>query len=166
MNRRLTRLLAICLVGLLLSFFGAFPVSAAKPTVDPFGSIHTEFLSCGSFDAITTFGVDGKIVLFSDDAGKLVRVDTHFQLALSAQNSESGKIFNARTGKFLVREDLLNHTGGEVGLISQLVIPGQGHVSLRAGRIISDDKGDIIFEHGRNQEGDLVQALCFVLAQP
>jgi hypothetical protein len=107
-----------------------------------------------------TFSAD--VIFFYDAAGNLVRSINHLQLR--GTDSANG-VSLAENANFTHTFDFTTGTNGDLGLQTQVIVPGGGTVLIEAGRVLSDEEGNLQFVAGKHQliAGD-VSAYCAALS--
>ena len=108
-----------------------------------------------SFDATRT------VTTWYDDAGTPVRRLVHGDIPGTLTNLSTGTTLQT-IGVRVIRIDLVTGTSTSTGTNVHVVLPGEGTLSIGAGRFVIDDQGDIVSEHGRLDE-ELSDELCAVL---
>jgi hypothetical protein len=161
------RLLLILLVTLLtLTLFTS--ALAAKPE---FFTVHVddtyEVGECDGFTIINHEEGKAKFSTHFDQDGNFVMNIGRFSLRHTLSNSVTGKsLFSPDVGidKFTIHQDG-SATLAVIGLITRIVVPGEGLVFARFGRlVINADTGETIFEAGRWDDfADLIPVLCSAL---
>ena len=161
------RLLLVCST-ILLSLALFTPAFAAKP----------EFITIPVDDTFTAGECDGFSVI-ERVQGK-VKVSTHFDqngnfVMEIARFSLRHTLSNSVTGASLSSPDVgidmtvINQDGSGtiavIGIVSQIVVPGEGPVFRHLGRIVFDiNTGEVVFEAGQHDDfADLLPALCSAL---
>jgi hypothetical protein len=139
------------------------PAFAQQPTFEHFGGSFTEVddETCGFPITIEeTFSAD--VIFFYDAAGNLVRSINHLQLR--GTDSANG-VSLAQNANFTHTFDFTTGTNGDLGLQTQVIVPGGGTVLIEAGRVLSDEEGNLQFVAGKHQliAGD-VSAYCAALS--
>jgi hypothetical protein len=168
MNASGYRRLTVVVLTLLLIFSSITPAFAAKPEFITF-QVDDTFVTreCDGFSIIEH--VEGRIkvsVHFDKDSNfamQVVRV--HLRHTLS--NSETGVSLttpDVGIDKITVHKDG-STTVAIIGVVARIVIPGQGLVFARIGRVVIDaNTGESIFEAGQQDDfAKLIPVLCSAL---
>jgi hypothetical protein len=136
---------------------------AATPTFQQFQGSFTDVdtQTCGFPVTIDqNFAVD--VQFFYDQQGNLIRSLAHIQLGGTA--SANG-VSLPDTADFTHTYDFTTGINGDLGVTTHVIIPGGGTVLINAGRVLSDDQGNLLFVAGKQQaiSGD-ISAYCAALA--
>ncbi len=164
MGRALRR--AAILAGLAaVSLVGANAPSAlaSAPTFQHFQGSFTDMdtETCGFPITIhENFATD--VQFFHDQQGSLIRSLAHIQLR--GTDSANG-VSLSDTADFTHTFDFSTGVNGDLGVTTHVIIPNGGTVLIAAGRVLSDDQGNLLFEAGHDPviSGD-IPAYCAALA--
>jgi hypothetical protein len=85
----------------------------------------------------------------------------HADIPGTLTNLETGTTLKT-IGVRVLQVDLVDGGSTSTGTNVHVVLPGEGTLSLAAGRVVVDDEGEIVSEHGR-RDADLTPALCEAL---
>jgi len=154
----LASLAAVGLVGV-----NAPSALASAPAVQQFQGSFTDVDSqtCGFPITINeNFTVD--VQFFYDQHGNLIRSLAHIQLR--GTDSANG-VTLPDTADFTHTFDFTTGINGDLGVTTHVIIPHGGTVLIDAGRVLSDEQGNLLFVAGNHQviSGD-VAAYCAALA--
>ena len=163
-SRRLLLIVLITLLNLSL-FTSAF---AAKPEFITF-QVDDTFVTgeCDGFSIIEH--VEGRIKVSAhfDKDGNFAMQVVRVHLRHTLSNSETGVSLttpDVGIDKVTVHKDG-STTVAIIGVVARIVIPGQGLVFARIGRVVIDDNtGEAIFEAGQQDDfANLIPVLCSAL---
>ena len=163
--RKLLFLLLITLLTL-IPFTSAF---AAKPVIFTIQVDDTfESGTCDGFTVIEHVEGTIKISTHFDQDGNFTMELIRFSLRHTYTNSETGEtLFSPDVGidKVTVHQDGAV-TIAVIGIVTRIVVPGEGLVFAHLGRIVFDAfTGEVIFEAGRHDDlANLLPVLCSALA--
>jgi hypothetical protein len=140
---------------------------AAKPDFFTFQGVFVYEYECDGFNVIHNEDVWAKFSFHTDKNGNLVMIIGRFNIKHTFNNSVTGKsLFSPDVGidKFVFHPDG-SATQAVIGLITHVILPGEGQVFARHGIIIMDlDTGETIFEAGQWDDWDnLIPTLCSAL---
>jgi hypothetical protein len=139
---------------------------AAEPETETFQEEGTDVLAnCGGFQVLDKFVVDVRQTTFVDSAGNPDYARVHFTFHDFFYNSKTGEGF-AETNTVNVVFDLQSSATEGSGLSYHVTVPGEGVVLLDAGRLETDEAGEIVFAAGPKQVhlGEDTDKLCEALA--
>ena len=161
------RLLLVCST-ILLSLALFTPALAAKPEMFTIPVDDTFVIEgCDGFSVIEH--VQGKVKFSThfDKNGNFVMEIARFSLRHTYTNSETGaSLFTPDVGidKTVINEDG-SGTTAVIGIVSRIIVPGEGPVFRHLGRIVFDvNTGDVVFEAGQHDDfAGLLPALCSAL---
>jgi hypothetical protein len=136
---------------------------AATPTFQQFqgSSTDVDTQTCGFPITVNeNFTVD--VQFFYDQQGNLIRSLAHIQLR--GTDSANG-VSLLDTADFTHTYDFTTGINGDLGVITHVIVPNGGIVLINAGRVLSDDQGNLLFVAGKHQviSGD-ISAYCAALA--
>ena len=140
--------------------------SAAKPEPKTIHEEATELIAdCGDFQVLTDYVADFRYLTFFDSAGNPDYARVHFTFHDFFYNSNTGEGF-AETNTVNVVFDLQSSATEGSGLSYHVTVPGEGVVLLDAGRLETDEAGEIVFAAGPKQVhlGEDTDKLCEALA--
>jgi len=102
------------------------------------------------------------VQFFSDQRGNLIRSLAHIQLR--GTDSANG-VTLPDTADFTHTFDFTTGINGDLGVTTHVIIPNGGTVLIDAGKVLSDEQGNLLFVAGNHQaiSGD-VSAYCAALA--
>jgi hypothetical protein len=102
------------------------------------------------------------VQFFHDQQGNLIRSLAHIQLR--GTDSANG-VSLPDTADFTHTYDFTTGINGDLGVITHVIVPNGGTVLINAGRVLSDDQGNLLFVAGNHQaiSGD-ISAYCAALA--
>ena len=157
------RLLIVILITLLtLTLFTS--ASAAKPEIITI-PVDDTFVAgdCDGFSVIEHVQGTIKVSTHFDQNGNFVMEIARYRLRHTLSNSETGaSLFSPDVGI-----DMQDGSGtlAVIGLVSRIVVPGEGVVFARVGRIVFDlNTGEVVFESGQQDDfANLLPALCSAL---
>jgi hypothetical protein len=136
---------------------------AATPTFQQFQGSFTEVdtQTCG-FPITVNENFAADVQFFYDEQGNLIRSLNHIQLR--GTDSANG-VSLLETADFTHTYDFTTGVNGDLGVISHVIVPSGGTVLIDAGRVLSDDQGNVLFAAGKHQvlSGD-ISAYCAALA--
>ncbi len=165
--------LALAGVLALLALAGAAVVapaaSAAPPTMST-TELHRHidpFATCAGFRVIGDFDVVRQDTIYYDEQGTPVRERIHARYTGTLTNAVTGQAVSDN-GSRLIFLDRQEGTTAWAGIVLKVVVPGQGLVSLDAGRVVFNADGSIAFEAGPHHDlaNDQFAALCAALGAP
>jgi hypothetical protein len=116
---------------------------------------------CSGDTIHASFDVTRAVTTFYDDAGNPVRRLVHIDIPGTLTNLSTGMTLQTM-GVRVIRIDLLTGVRTSTGTNVHVVLPGEGTLQLAAGRVVIDDQGNIVSEHGRLDE-PLTDELCAAL---
>jgi hypothetical protein len=153
----LASLAAVGLVGV-----NASAALASAPTFQQFQGSFTEVDSqtCG-FPITINQNFTTDVQFFYDQQGNLVRSLAHIQL----RGTDSANGVSLRdTADFTHTFDFTTGINGDLGVTTHVIIPNGGIVLIDAGRVLSDEQGNLLFVAGNHQviSGDIA-AYCAAL---
>jgi hypothetical protein len=136
---------------------------AAAPTFQQFQGSFTDVdtQTCGFPITINeNFNVD--VQFFYDQRGNLIRSLAHIQLR--GTDSANG-VSLPDTADFTHTFDFTTGINGDLGVTTHVIIPNGGTVLTEAGRVLSDEQGNLLFVAGNHRaiSGD-VSGYCAALA--
>ena len=136
---------------------------AATPTFQHFQGSFTDVDSqaCG-FPITISQNFTSDVQFFYDQQGNLIRSLAHIQL----RGTDSANGFSLPdTADFTHTFDFTTGINGDLGVTTHVIIPNRGTVLTDAGRVLSDEQGNLLFVAGNHQviSGD-VAAYCAALA--
>lgn len=136
---------------------------AATPTFQQFQGSFTDVdtQTCGFPITVNeNFAVD--VQFFYDQQGNFIRSLAHIQLR--GTDSANG-VSLLDTADFTHTYDFTTGINGDLGVTTHVIIPNGGTVLINAGRVLSDDQGNLLFVAGKHQaiSGD-IPAYCAALA--
>jgi hypothetical protein len=136
---------------------------AATPTFQQFQGSFTDVdtQTCGFPITIDqNFAVD--VQFFYDQQGDLIRSLAHIQLR--GTDSANG-VSLPDTADYTHTFDFTTGINGDLGVTTHVIIPDGGTALIDAGRVLSDDQGNLLFVAGKHPaiSGD-VSAYCAALA--
>jgi hypothetical protein len=136
---------------------------AAAPTFEQFQGSFTDVDSqtCG-FPITINENFTSDVQFFYDQQGNLIRSLAHIKLR--GTDSANG-ISLPDTADFTHTFDFTTGINGDLGVTTHVIIPNGGTVLTEAGRVLSDEQGNLLFVAGNHQaiSGD-VSAYCAALA--
>jgi hypothetical protein len=137
---------------------------AAGPTFQQFQGSFTDVDTQTCSFPITldkNFTVD--VQFFYDQQGSLIRSLAHIQLR--GTDSANG-VSLSDTADFTHTYDFTTGINGDLGVTTHVIIPSGGTVLIEAGRVLSDDQGNLLFIAGKHPaiSGD-ISAYCAALAE-
>jgi hypothetical protein len=146
----------------LLAAAGAQGAAAAQPTRETVQA-HPQFEvgECSGDTILAAFDVTRVVTTWYDDAGNPIRRMVHADIPGTLTNLTTGTTLQT-IGVRILQFDLVAGVSTSTGTNVHVVLPGQGTLELGAGRVVVDDQGDIVVEHGRLDE-DLTPELCTAL---
>ena len=154
----LASLAAVGLVGV-----NAPAALAAAPTFQHFQGSFTDVDSqaCG-FPITISQNFTSDVQFFYDQQGNLIRSLAHIQLR--GTDSANG-VSLPDTADFTHTFDFTTGINGDLGVTTHVIIPNRGTVLTDAGRVLSDEQGNLLLVAGNHQviSGD-VAAYCAALA--
>jgi hypothetical protein len=172
MNQR-KRLSLLSSLGMGLALGGLFTAApsalAAKPETV---TVPTDFsfvddTSCG-FPVETHITGFVRFIVFRDENGNVTRQINSFHQQITYTNLDTGKSVTSPS----VGPDILyfqedgSVTVFVLGIVSRIIVPGQGVVNLSVGRVViafpAEGEGEVLFEAG--PKDDLFPALCDLLS--
>jgi hypothetical protein len=162
LGRRLVHVVGALACALALGAVAAPGARAAVPQFQQFGGsfsdVDTE--TCG-FPIAVQGNFDVSVQFFLDRAGNLDHSLAHIQLR--GTDSANG-ISLADDANLTHTYDFTTGINGDLGLMGQVLVPGGGAVAFEAGRVLSDDSGNVEFVAGRHDfmSGN-VSAYCSAL---
>jgi hypothetical protein len=136
---------------------------ASAPTFQRFQGSVTEVdtQTCGfpiTFHADFTADVQ----FFHDQQGSLIRSLNHIQVR--GTDSANG-VSLSDTADFTHTYDFTTGINGDLGVTGRVIIPNGGTVLMEAGRVLSDDQGNLLFVAGNHQAiSEDFSAYCAALA--
>jgi hypothetical protein len=134
---------------------------ASGPTFQQFQGSFTDVdtQTCGFPITIDeNFTVD--VQFFYDQQGSLIRSLAHIQLR--GTDSANG-VSLPDTADFTHTYDFTTGINGDLGVTSHVIIPDGGTVLIAAGRVLSDDQGNVLYVAGHQPMSDF-PAYCAALA--
>ena len=142
------------------------PASAGAPTitVEIVSESHSD--NCGSFEI--THSIEGQVRIFDFTPTRFQAVYHFVETFTNPANGKSLWTPNVGPDNVTFMEDG-SVLVAAIGLISRLVVPGEGVVTQDAGRIvlyyenIDDQEPDVVFEAGPH-DGGTYPAICDYLA--
>ena len=161
------RLLLICST-ILLSLGLFTPALAAKPEM--FTLLVDDTFVAGECDGFSVIeSVQGRIKFSAhfDNDGNFVMEIARFSLRHTFTNSETGAALSSPDvgiDKTVVNEDG-SGTTAVIGIVSQIIVPGEGPVFRHLGRLVIDlNTDEVVFEAGQHDDfAGLLPALCSAL---
>jgi hypothetical protein len=136
---------------------------AAEPTFQQFQGSFTDVdtQTCG-FPITIDKNFTTDVQFFYDQQGSLIRSLAHIQLR--GTDSANG-VSLPDTADFTHTYDFTTGINGDLGVTTRVIIPNGGTVLIAAGRVLSDDQGNLLFEAGHDPviSGD-IPAYCAALA--
>jgi hypothetical protein len=136
---------------------------AAAPTflhiTDSFTEVDDE--TCG-FPITVDITFTADVQFFYDNSGDLVRSLNHIQIR--GTDSANGVTLSDNAG-FTHTFDFTTETNGDLGATTRVLLPRGGTVLFDAGRVLSDEEGNLSFVAGTHQalNGDF-SAYCAALS--
>jgi hypothetical protein len=151
-------LAALGLVGV-----GAPSALASTPTFlefqDSFTDVDTE--TCG-FPITVQGNFTARVEFFYDQDGNLIRSLNHIQVR--GTDSANG-ISLSDSADFIHTFDFTTGINGDLGVITRVITPGGGTVLIEAGRVLSDEQGNLLFVAGSHPTISVdISAYCAALA--
>jgi hypothetical protein len=163
LGRRLVPIAGALACALAVGAVAAPGARAAVPQFQQFSGSFTEIDTdtCG-FPITVQENFAVTVQFFLDQAGNLDRSLAHIQLR--GTDSANG-ITLADDADLTHTFDFTTGINGDLGLISQVLLPHGGAVAFETGRVLSDDSGNVEFVAGRHDflSGD-VSAYCSALS--
>ncbi|MFL5762011.1 MAG: hypothetical protein ACJ789_20115 [Thermomicrobiales bacterium] len=152
---------------------GASTVRAAGPTIvdetlTPPVPVSFGGLSCQDPDfaiLITSLTIDRRRILFSDEAGNLIRELRHVAFAGGLTNAVTGTTV-PYDGHFTFDLDYVTQTSTRTGVELRVQVPGQGVLALNTGQSTFDSLTppvDLVSDTGHTL-AEFQAALCAILA--
>jgi hypothetical protein len=136
---------------------------AATPTFQQFQGSFTEVdtQTCG-FPITINENFTADVQFFYDRQENLIRSLAHIQLR--GTDSANG-VSLADTADFTHTFDFTTGINGDLGVTTHVIVPNGGTVLIDAGRVLSDEQGNLLFVAGNHQviSGD-ISAYCAALA--
>jgi hypothetical protein len=135
---------------------------AAAPTFEQFQGSFTEVdtQTCG-FPITINQNFTSGVQFFYDQQGNLTHSLAHIQLR--GTDSANG-VSLLDSADFTHTFDFATGINGDLGVTTHVIIPNGGTVLIDAGRVLSDEQGNLLFVAGNHQaiSGD-VSAYCAAL---
>lgn len=136
---------------------------AAAPTFQQFQGSFTDVdtETCG-FPITINENFTADVQFFYDQQGNLIRSLNHIQLR--GTDSANG-VSLPDTADFTHTYDFATGINGDLGVMTKVIVPNGGTVLVIAGRVLSDDQGNVLFVAGNHQviSGN-ISAYCAALA--
>jgi hypothetical protein len=155
-NRLLLLLPLVCAIALAAP---AAPAGATPPTTETF---HEEFafdIDCGTFVLHEEVVNDVRETTFYDAQGNAVRLVGHVSFAGTITAPDGQVIRDPGYLKFEL--DLTDGTIRQIGLVFNIVVPGNGSVAQDVGVLIIEADGDLVIKGPHEvQEQGLEALLC------
>lgn len=151
----------LLLVALVLT---ASPAAAARPVTETFERRDVFSVDCGDFLALFDDHVRGRVTTFSDENNNPNEYVGHLRIVGTITHSVTGQSIRDHAsinfrGNLPAQDDL---DEDRHGVFFHLNVPGQGVVTLVAGRIVTDGNGNAIFTAGPNTEVLQEQSVAIV----
>jgi hypothetical protein len=168
MNRSGFRRLLVTVITVLLSLTLVTSALAAKPEMITIPVDDTAVLgTCNGFDVIEHVQGKVKVSTHFDRDGTFVMEIARFSLRHTYTNSVTGASLRSPDvgiDKIVVNEDG-SGTVAVIGIVTHIVVPGEGPVFTHLGKIVFDlATGEVLFEAGRHDDfANLLPALCSAL---
>jgi hypothetical protein len=136
---------------------------ASTPTFLEFQGSFTEVdtETCG-FPITVQGNFTADVQFFYDQEGNLIRSLNHIKVR--GTDSANGVSLSERAD-FIHTFDFTTEINGDIGVITHVLTPGGGTVLIEAGRVLSDEEGNLLFVAGNHPtiSGD-ISAYCAALA--
>jgi hypothetical protein len=161
--RRLAPVAGALACALTLGLLVAPDAAAGKPESlhfsDSFTEVDTE--TCG-FPITLQLSFSADVQFYYDRDGNLDHSINHIRLR--GTDTAYG-VSLSETADFTHTYDFTTGVNGDLGLLGKVSVPGGGAIGLDAGRILSDDDGNLLFVAGRHDvlSGD-ASAYCGAFA--
>ena len=161
------RLLLSCST-ILLTLTLVTPARAGKPDMITI-PVDVTFVTgeCDGFSVIEHVQGRIKVSTHFDKNGNFVMEIARYSLRHTYSNSETGaSIFSPDVG---IDKTVINPDGSGtvavIGIVSRIVVPGEGLVFTHLGKIVFDiNTGEVVFEAGQHDDfAELLPALCSAL---
>ena len=168
MNGSGYRRLLVTAITVLLSLMLVTSALAAKPEIFTISVDDTFVLgACDGFDVIEQVEGQIKVSTHFDKDGNFLMEIARFSLRHTYTNSETGASLRSQDvgiDKIVVDEDG-SGTVAVIGIITHVVVPGEGPVFTHLGRIVFDlNTGEVLLEAAPHDDfADLLPALCTAL---
>ena len=146
----------------LITLAGVQAAAAAEPTRE---IVHAnpqfDIGECSGDTIHASFAATRTVTTWYDDAGNPVRRLVHGDIPGTLTNLSTGTTLQT-IGVRIIRIDLITGVSTSTGTNVHVVLPGEGTLQIGAGRFVIDDQGNLVTEHGRQDEA-LTPELCAAL---